>query len=126
MNYIFQVVTNVLLPQWVQSYNKQYITFVSALKLDANEEEIHRFSKIAKKALFEIFKTQRNTDELIETLPLATEGEFEKCVPFNKLSVECIVYWLSLIEYLQKVEGEEDCSHDAICELSTFCDYVAA
>lgn len=123
---ILQVVTGVLLPQWVQSYNKQYIAFVSALKLDANEEEIQRFTKIAMKALSEIFKTQRNVEELIEALPLATEGEFERCVPFNKLTVECIVYWWSLVEHLQTIDGEEDFSHDAICELSTFCQYVSA
>lgn len=51
-----KVLTSVLLPQWLQSYNKKYISFISALKLDANEAEINRFMKIAKQALFYIFK----------------------------------------------------------------------
>lgn len=51
-----KVVTSVLLPQWLQSYNRQYISFVSALKIDANDEEVKRFMKITKQALFEVFK----------------------------------------------------------------------
>lgn len=51
-----KVLTTVLLPQWLQSYHRKYIAFVSALKLDANENEIKRFVKIAKQALFVIFK----------------------------------------------------------------------
>lgn len=58
-------------------------------------------------------------------MPLATEGNFAKCVPFNKLSVEVAVYWLSLIEYLQTVDDDDDRLEDTICELSTFCNYVA-
>lgn len=51
-----KVVTSVLLPQWLQSYNRGYISFVSALKIDANDEEVKRFMTIAKQALTEIFK----------------------------------------------------------------------
>lgn len=66
-------------------------------------------------------------------------GEFDKLVPFEKLTVEAAVYWLSLIEYLQKNDisrkrsGDDDDDEDAesvdrvhevIGELSTFCDYL--
>lgn len=51
-----KIVHSVLLPQWLQSYNKQYLKLISALKLDANPEEIQRFVKITKKALFILFK----------------------------------------------------------------------
>lgn len=51
-----KIVQGVLLPQWLQSYNKQYLKLISALKLDANAEEIQRFVKITKKALFTLFK----------------------------------------------------------------------
>lgn len=51
-----KAVTSVLLPQWLQSYNKNFISFVGALKLDANMTEIHRYMKIAKEALFAIFQ----------------------------------------------------------------------
>lgn len=75
-----------------------------------------------------------SVDKLIEALPLTSEGgEFEKCVPFDKLTVEITVYWLSLIEHLQSLgfdgnendidDGEDHLQH-VICELSTFCDYL--
>lgn len=51
-----KVVTSLLLPQWLQSYQGRYVAFVSALKLDANEGEIKRFVKIAKQAMFAIFE----------------------------------------------------------------------
>lgn len=79
-------------------------------------------------ALFSSFRTRRDAvEELIKALPLTAEGEIEKCIPFSELSVEMAVYWLSLIEFLQEVNFEsddEDRLQDAICELSTFCDYL--
>lgn len=80
-------------------------------------------------------------DELIEALPLDSSGEFDKLIPFDKLTVEAAVYWLSLIGYLQKNDisrkrlGDDDDDddedaesldrvHEVICELSTFCDYL--
>lgn len=51
-----KVVTGILLPQWLQSYNKNYLTFVEALKDDANEEVFRRFMCIAKAALHAIFR----------------------------------------------------------------------
>lgn len=66
-------------------------------------------------------------DSLIERLPLSTNGEFVKCIPFEKLTVELIVYWLSIVEFIQKTdtnEDEEDQLQYAICELTVFCDYL--
>lgn len=51
-----KVVVSVLIPSWLETYNKDYIAFVGALKLDANEQDIDRFRKTAKLALVEIFK----------------------------------------------------------------------
>lgn len=51
-----KIVGGVLLPQWLQSYGRQYLTLISALKLDANQEEIQRFVKISKQALHILFK----------------------------------------------------------------------
>lgn len=82
-----------------------------------------------------IFFRNESTDKLIEALPLTPEGgEFEKCVPFDKLTMEITVYWLSLIEYLQSfgLDGDEndlddgeDHLQNVICELSTFCNYLS-
>lgn len=34
------------------------------------------------------------------------------------------VYWLSIVEYLQRIPDEDDRIQDVICELSDFCNYV--
>lgn len=51
-----KMVTGIMIPQWLESYNKNYLAFLSGLKLDANEVEIDRFRATARLALFEIFK----------------------------------------------------------------------
>lgn len=51
-----EMVTRVLLPQWLESYGSKYIAFVAALKIDSNEIELERFVKIAKQSLFSLFK----------------------------------------------------------------------
>lgn len=51
-----KIVTNIMLPNWLESYNKKYLEFVSALKLDANDTEIERFRTTSKMALKEIFQ----------------------------------------------------------------------
>lgn len=45
-----------MLPQWFGSYNKNFMSFIAALKLDANETDINRFRKAAKLALQHMFK----------------------------------------------------------------------
>lgn len=61
-------------------------------------------------------------------MPLANNGDFVKCIPFEKLTVELVVYWLSLVEYIQETDINEDEEDDqlqhVICELTTFCEYL--
>lgn len=45
-----------MIPQWLESYNKNYLALLSGLKLDSNEIEIDRFRATARTALSEIFK----------------------------------------------------------------------
>ncbi|XP_055916686.1 condensin complex subunit 3 isoform X2 [Eupeodes corollae] len=116
-----KVVTSIMLPQWLESYNKNFILFVSALKLDASEAEVERFLKIAKVALFEIFKRQK-TEDLVNCVPLEEDGEFHKCIPHDKLSIEVTLYWQCLIEHLSNTMDDE--LESIIPELSTFCSYV--
>ncbi|XP_055374016.1 condensin complex subunit 3 isoform X2 [Condylostylus longicornis] len=119
-----KVVSSVMLPQWLESYNKDYIELISALKLDANEAEIDRFRKTAKLALKEMFK-KGNVEELVKCLPIERddlEKEFYKCVPHEKLKIEVSIYWICLIEYLQQQMADE--IDVIIPELSTFCLYI--
>lgn len=77
------------------------------------------------------FTEVKSVDELIAVLELAEEtnreiGRFERCVPLRVLSIEKALYWLALIEYLQKsdrIESDEKLM-EVICDLTYFCDYL--
>jgi condensin complex subunit 3 len=51
-----KVVINIMLPNWIEAYDNKYDQFVSAIKIDSNNEHLLRFRKIAGLALEEIFK----------------------------------------------------------------------
>lgn len=51
-----KVVTNVMLQQWIESYQKDLVALIGALKLDSNDAEINRYRKIGRQTLKEIFK----------------------------------------------------------------------
>lgn len=64
----------------------------------------------------------------MDQLPLSTSGEFVMCIPFEKLTVELIVFWLAIVEYVQQTdtnEDDEDQLQHVICELSVFCEYLS-
>lgn len=51
-----KVVVTIMLQQWIESYQKDLIALISALKLDSSESEIDRFRKVTKQTLKELFK----------------------------------------------------------------------
>lgn len=51
-----KVVTNIMLQQWIESYQKNLVALIEALKLDSSPAEIDRFRKISRQALKDIFK----------------------------------------------------------------------
>lgn len=51
-----EMVTSVLLPQWLHSSDCNYIALVASLKIDSNDFELKRFVKTAKQGLFALFK----------------------------------------------------------------------
>lgn len=53
---VLKAVSNVLLKQWVDAYNKNYMALITALKLYADEEELIRFRKITAQTLQCIFE----------------------------------------------------------------------
>lgn len=94
-----------------------------------------------------IFLFHRNDtiDHLLDQLPLSSAGDFKKCIPFERLTVELAVFWLSIVEYVQQIDANNDNScgggggsvddddenevedqlQHVICELSTFCEYLS-
>ncbi|XP_037942037.1 condensin complex subunit 3-like [Teleopsis dalmanni] len=117
-----KAVVDLLLRNWIETFQKNLVALVFSLKLDSNEEELVRFRKIAKQTLSAIFKTNKqDLNDLIGCLPFESDCEFYRCVPLQKLSIEVSIYWQCLAEYLQSKEGDIDC---ILPELSVFCAYV--
>lgn len=119
------VINSQLLPIWLRAYDDNLIELVASLKCAASDSEFWRFIAIAKNVLLSIFG-QRKEAELIAALPLMFSHPFEKCIPLELLTIEGSVYWLTLIEYLQRGADEASRGDEAICDLSVFCDYIAA
>lgn len=119
-----KVVVNVMLPQWLESYKRDILALLSALKIDATEAEIDRFRKAAKQLLPEIFKKEKDFAELIKFLGIDTESEFEfnKCIPFENFSLEILVYWQSLVDFF--IEKEADELEAVLPEMSYMCSYI--
>lgn len=51
-----EMVSNVLLPQWLQSYGGIYVALIAALKIDGDERELKQFVAVTKQSLFVLFK----------------------------------------------------------------------
>uniref|UniRef100_A0A1A9WZL3 Nuclear condensin complex subunit 3 C-terminal domain-containing protein n=1 Tax=Glossina brevipalpis TaxID=37001 RepID=A0A1A9WZL3_9MUSC len=118
-----KVVTNIILQQWIGSFQKSLVNFIEALKLNSSPVDLERFRKISKQALRSVFKRQENA-VLASYLALETEGDFYRCVPYEKLTMETALYWQCLTKYFQSEMAEQ---LDLILpELSTFCAYVEA
>ncbi|XP_065086387.1 condensin complex subunit 3 [Ochlerotatus camptorhynchus] len=113
-----KVVKNVMIPQWFESYQKDYVAFVKALKIDADEKELERFRNTGKLALFEIF-SKYGINDAMTVLGLR---EDDKTVPLENLTIETAICWQALLEFLQKTESDE--LDNLMVDLSTFCNYI--
>lgn len=71
---------------------------------------------------------------------MSAAGDFKNCIPFEQLTVELAVFWLSIVEYVQHIDATandtagdvvddddevEGQLQNVICELSTFCEYLS-
>ncbi|KAL1396160.1 hypothetical protein pipiens_010705 [Culex pipiens pipiens] len=119
-----RVVKNVLIPQWFESYQKNYVAFVKALKIDADEKEMERFAKTAKLALGEIF-TKYGINDATTMLGLREE---DKTIPLKNLTIETAICWQALLEFLQHTESDELDAYmvdlTAFADTPTLCNYI--
>ncbi|XP_035911786.1 condensin complex subunit 3 [Anopheles stephensi] len=115
-----KVMRNVMIPQWIESYQRDYVAFVEALKLDADDKEMDRFRKTAKLVLVEIFD-KNGVEEMARLLKF---GEESRVVPLSELTIERAICWQALLEYLHK--HDPDRLEDYMIELSKFCEYIKA
>lgn len=67
-------------------------------------------------------------ENLLDQLPIRKNGEFAHTIPVDALTVENIVYWQCLVEYVQQVDDEaadeDERIHDVIPELTVYTDYL--
>ncbi|XP_017031434.1 condensin complex subunit 3 [Drosophila kikkawai] len=115
-----KTVINYMLKAWIESYQQNYISLTAALKLDSNEEELLRFRRVAKQMLRVIFE-KTDVDQLTALLPLSDDCELHRCIPHDLLTVELLLYWQCLSEFLETQADETD---PVLPELSVFCSYV--
>ncbi|XP_058125221.1 condensin complex subunit 3 [Anopheles ziemanni] len=113
-----KVVRNVMIPQWVESYQRDCVAFVEALKLDADEQEMDRFRKTSKMALSEIF-SKNGVKEMTEILQFSEEN---RTVALDQLTIERAICWQAMLEHIQKTKPDE--LEDYMPELSKFCEYL--
>lgn len=115
-----KTVINYMLKAWIESYQQNYVSLTAALKLDSNEEELLRFRRVAKQMLRVIFE-KTDIDQLTALLPLSDDCELHRCIPQDLLTVELLLYWQCLSEFLESQPEEAD---PVLPELSVFCSYV--
>lgn len=107
-NLVKKCVAQILLPNWIQVYDANYLSFISALKIDASEIDLEKFKSIAVQALQEIFR-QNKPEDFINTLNLSRQEETKKCVQLEsvKTGVELLVLWQAVIKYLTDTDVED-------------------
>ncbi|XP_043642298.1 condensin complex subunit 3 [Drosophila teissieri] len=115
-----KTVINFMLKTWIESYQQNYVALTAALKLDSNEEELLRFRRVAKQMLRVIFE-QTDIQQLIDQLPLSEDCELHRCIPHESITVELLLYWQCLSEYLDTEAPEME---SVLPELSVFCTYM--
>lgn len=50
------IITDGLIPSWLKRYNNCYLALLTAIKFDANDEDIQRFIRLSKYILFNLFR----------------------------------------------------------------------
>lgn len=107
-NLVKKCVAQILLPNWIQVYDGNYLNFISALKIDASELDLERFKTIAVSALQEVFR-QKEPQDFINALNLSRLEETKKCVQVESVGtgVEVLVLWQAVIKYLTVTDVED-------------------
>ncbi|CRK92835.1 CLUMA_CG006266, isoform A [Clunio marinus] len=97
-----KTVHNILLPNWIASYNDNYAEFAKALKFDSNDDELLKFRVLAEDALAVVF-TKKKVSDLVNFLDLQTgETAHRNCLSIEKSnSLEWLIIWKMILEFHQ-------------------------
>ncbi|XP_052860170.1 condensin complex subunit 3 [Anopheles cruzii] len=113
-----KVVRNVMIPQWIESYQRDYVAFIEGLKIDADDQELERFRKTSKMVLFEVF-SKHGVKEMADMLKFDPE---HKHVPLGDLTMERVICWHAMLDYLHQHDSDE--LEDYMMELSKYCEFI--
>ncbi|KAF5285559.1 hypothetical protein FQR65_LT13193 [Abscondita terminalis] len=107
------------LPKWLNIYNGDFVQLLKALKYDAYEEDLAETELISKKVLLVFFKS-RPLNDFIEFLPL----DDNKVIPVDKLTTELVLFWSILVDFVRKVDTNDEYLPQVIPEMTPFCNYI--
>lgn len=114
--------TKIMLPQWIECYQKDYLNFLTGLKIDATEEELSNFKRVSIDVLTEIFK-KRSVEDALQCLNINTEESADRCVPLNELNIESSVLWYALCIYIRNDDVLD--IDDILPDLATMAKYLS-
>lgn len=115
-------VSKVMLPQWIESYQRDYLNFLTGLKFDASEDELINFKQVSIDALQEIFKKEGSIMDAIKCLQINSDEPLEKCIPLSVLNVERVVLWYGISIFLR---NNDDIDADEVLpDLVTMAKYI--
>ncbi|XP_017774611.1 PREDICTED: condensin complex subunit 3-like [Nicrophorus vespilloides] len=109
---------DVLFPKWLGEYKNDILKFLKSIKLDGDDSDINTVDSLTKNILEVYFKSFPIND-IIAGLNLSEN----KLIPYEKLSMEVVAYWNTLITHLRNNEMD-DYLDDLQPELLHFCNYI--
>ncbi|XP_019880446.2 condensin complex subunit 3 isoform X2 [Aethina tumida] len=110
-----------LLPKWLTYYNGNYLQFLSALKLDADEHDIEVTASLSRQVM-EVFFLKNPIDDIIKSLPI----DENKLIPLQNLTSDSVLYWCILVNFLRKLTSDdgEEYLERILPEFTPFCNYI--
>lgn len=116
-----KVFTEVLLEKWLNHYDSDILKFLRGIKLDADLNDFKKSMQLFEKVLDVFFQTVPFQD--LRALLLLNE---DKCIPLSKLTIENVIYWRCLREFIvnSDMPEKDEMLEELFPGLSTFCNYI--
>ncbi|XP_060522130.1 condensin complex subunit 3 isoform X2 [Cylas formicarius] len=114
-----KVVIDGLIPKWISDLKGDYVAFLKAIKLDADEVDILVSEDLSTKFVEVLFRSEP-VNNIMKSLCL-DEG---KVLPLDMVSGEMTLYWNLVAHYLKSHDEMEQFLDMALPELTAFCNFI--
>ncbi|XP_063923186.1 condensin complex subunit 3-like isoform X2 [Zophobas morio] len=108
-----------LLPKWLTGYKGDFLKFLEALKLIADEEDISKMTYLSRE-LIRVFYNQNPIDDLIKALPINEE----KLINVEHLTNNVTLFWNILTNLLRESDEMDRYLNEILPEMTPFCHYL--